>query len=332
MATIKDIAKEANVPVSTVSYVLNRKGKPIKEKHKEIVEIAKRLNYVPNQKARSLVSGRANNIGMIISHHPGTTFAEPFFAEMLFRISNRLSKENMGITLYSWYDMDLESLYQYILNGSTDGIIWYQGEVPGPIKEITKSRNIPLVLLIDKDEDINYLAIDDYTGQRKALEYLYENNHREILFISSMDVSIRERAYLDFVASHKLDYHTVIRSDHTELQTYNMLDQYLAENGKDFTAIAAETDVMAIGALQVMKKWGIRVPEEVSIIGYDDIPLASCCNPPLTTIHQSIVEMVDDAINCIFDMLDHGKEELVQKVYVHDLIIRESTKEMKRSE
>jgi len=325
VATLKDIASLAGVPLSTVSYVLNRKGKVIKEKHKRILKIAKELNYVPNQKAISLVSGRANNIGIILPQYSESIFNDSFFAEVLYRLSVSLSKENNGLTLYSCIEDDIDSLNQYVSNGNTDGIIWYMSKIPDEIKETIKRRNIPFVIIIHKDEDMNYLAIDDYSGQLKALTHLHELEHRKILFLSSGDSSIRQKAYLDFIQDKHLNFQKVLHSTHSEISTYSLMDHYLSENGMDFTAIAAETDVMAFGALQALSKWNIKVPEQVSLIGYDDIPLASKCNPPLTTVHQSIVQMVEDALGIIFDILDNEKKELTQKVYVHEVVTRNST-------
>jgi len=198
-------------------------------------------------------------------------------------------------------------------------------KIPDEIKETIKRRNIPFVIIIHKDEDMNYLAIDDYSGQLKALTHLHELEHRKILFLSSGDSSIRQKAYLDFIQDKHLNFQKVLHSTHSEISTYSLMDHYLSENGMDFTAIAAETDVMAFGALQALSKWNIKVPEQVSLIGYDDIPLASKCNPPLTTVHQSIVQMVEDALGIIFDILDNEKKELTQKVYVHEVVTRNST-------
>jgi len=225
MATLKDIADLAGVPVSTVSYVLNRKGKAIKDKHKKILEIAQQINYVPNQKALSLVSGRSNNIGIILPQSPESEsiFSEPFFAEVLYRFSGRLSKENNGLTLYSCLEDDESSLIQYVSNGSTDGIIWYMSNVPDKIKEVVKRRNIPFVVIIHKDEDMNYLSIDDYSGQLKALKHLYELKHRKILFLSSGDSSIRQKAFLDFVKEKQLDSRKVLYSTHSEINTNSLL-------------------------------------------------------------------------------------------------------------
>ncbi|MCC3372384.1 LacI family DNA-binding transcriptional regulator [Cohnella sp. REN36] len=325
MTTLKDISLLAGVPVSTVSYVLNRKGKAVKEKHRRILEIAKELNYVPNQKAVSLVSGRANNIGLVIAVNPQLTYSEPFFSELLLRMSSRLSQENMGLTLYNGYGRDVQSLYQYVLSGSTDGFIWYQSVVPEEIKQAAKQRNIPIVVILDKDEDVNYLAIDDYSGQMKALRHLYDLQHRKILFLTAGDSSVRRKAYLDFVERHGLEYRRILDVSLPEDSAYKAVDRYLTQYGRDFTAIAAEIDVKAIGAMQAMVKWNISVPEEVSIIGYDDIPMASSMNPPLTTVQHSLVQLVDDSINILFDCLDNGVTRLIHKTYEHHLVVRHTT-------
>lgn len=327
MTTIKDIAKKANVPVSTVSYVLNRKGKPTKEKHKRILDIAKQLNYVPNQKAISLVSGRANNVGMIISRAPAATFSEPFFSEVLYNLTLRLSQDNVGLTLYTCDSADVAQLSSFVLNGNADAMIWYMGIIPEEIKLLAAQRNLPLLVLLEKDsrnDDVNVLTSDDYAAEWKVLQYLYDTNHRDLLFVSGYGDSPRIAAYTDFCEKHGLR-HRILRVGSTVLDAYRSMDEFLQQGNRGFTAIAAETDVKAIGVMQALKKWQIAVPDDVSVIGYDDIPLALLCDPPLTTVQQTIGSMVDDAVRILMDKIDNGDHEPIHKLYVHDLVIRGTT-------
>ena len=328
MATLQDIAREANCSVCLVSYVLKKTTPPTKEKHKRILEIAQSMNYVSNKVAAALVTGRTNNIALIVGGDYYQTLHTPFFAEFLYELTNRMTEQGFGISLYATTN-DSEKIKDIVLNGMCDGVIWYLDAMPEEVKYILKSRKIPSLILFNSqaDADMDYLCIDDYSSEYHLMQYLYDQNHRHILY-GGNDSGARYQAYVDFIRNNHLPFQRNLQGlENADFKNKRVLEEYIQKYGMDFTAIACVQDSIAISLIYALKYLGYSVPETVSVVGYDDLPDASRCSPMLTTIHQNYKEIAEKTTDYFAKRVVKREEvTALQEVFIQDIIKRESVK------
>ena len=331
MTKLADIAREAGVSINLVSYVLKKKEPPISEKHKRILDIAERLNYVPNRTASALITARTNNITLIVGGYYDATLREAYFSEFLNIMTRILTGLGFGLTLYNTDVTDPESLKKIIFGASSDGLIWYGGVLPGEIKSILIERDYPCVLIHSEDDTVGYITIDDYTSEYRLLEYLYSNGHRKIAYantISAPDMP-RQRAYHDFMREKNLNYCRIIETGGDILKIKRKISADITAKGIDFTAVAADKDTIALAVLYSLEDNGTCVPDRVSVVGYDDLPEASDCVPQLTTVRQDIGDIArSTALYLIAKRNNPKTTKRITRKYIQDIVIRQSVKEI----
>ena len=313
-ATIEDVAKLSGVSKATVSKVLNNSAKISKLVRKQVQEAAEKLDYRPSQIARSLKNKITKSIGLIL---PSIT--DPFFAELI-----------RGV-----YSVAAEKGYMIILCGSEENIraefsyiqmledIWVDGMI---FSGIRGER--------DEDEQIRIVMIDDKQAAFKATKYCLEMGHRKIGFIAApLNVKIfskRLEGYKKALQTFGLDVDKkLIQEGDLSPQSGEIAVRYFLNCKQSPTAIFASTDMMAIGALKEIQKSGLNVPRDISLIGFDDIPLVSLITPSLTTIHAPSYEIGVEATKLLMREIE-GKNTLQQKIILDTkLIVRDSTSKLK---
>lgn len=324
MATLADVAREANCSPNLVAYVLKKETPPTKEKHKQILEIAKRLNYTPNRTAAALATGRTYNVTLLIGDSLYGNLHEPFFIEMLFSLLKGFSSKGIGVVLYSFTGEDVDEVKNVVLNNSSDGLLWYMGRIPEEIKRVILEKNFPTLLLLNLDKDLDYITADDTISVKNMLQYLLDNGHDRILYGGGGESS-RYRAYEAFVEGQGLSYKERLPLTRFDYKNQEMLESYIRKNGLDFTAVFCENDAVAISVLHVLQNVGIRVPEEVSVVGYDDLPEAALCRPALTTVRQNEHQLAEEAVEVMLNKIakkDGGAS--VRQILVQQLVLRDS--------
>ncbi len=325
MTTLADIAREAQCSVNLVSYVL-KKTTPVKsEKHKRILEIAESLNYVPNKVASAMVTRRTNNVTLLLGGNYYINLRQTFFIEYLNALTCLFTDNGIGVTLYAVTDNDEDKIKNLVLNSSSDGVIWYMARIPESVKRITAERRYPSLIVLGQDDKVDYINTDDYISEYKAIQYLYAQNHRRILFVGERN-SVRCQAYLDFMKQHGMPFvRCVEMRGSLEYQNRGMMEDYLKKNGLDFTAIVFAQDSVAIDIMCFLLTKGVRVPEDVSVIGYDDLPEAQHTSPPLTTIRQDYEELARNTVEYMINRIHNpGLVEPVQHTLVQELVLRNS--------
>ncbi|MHC1693856.1 MAG: LacI family DNA-binding transcriptional regulator [Eubacteriales bacterium] len=328
MATIKDVAREAGVSVSLVSYVMKKSGEINNPKHKKILEIADKLYYVPNKAASSLVTSKAGNIILLVGEGYDEQLKQIFFAEFLYILSETLSRLNIGLTIYYLSQTNIQGARNVILNGTGDGIISYALEVPGQILDIIKTNKIPYISILSTDEGLDYLVNDDYASEYTLLQYLYSLGHRSIAF-AGRQITKRWNAYNDFLKNMGLGEAKYIAINESLMYENKVsIDDYLSNNGLDFTAVAALNDMTAAKFMFILQSMGYDVPGQVSVAGFDDMPLAATCNPPLTTVRQDRRSLAEIVINHIVDSIEGKHVNPIRSLVPQELVIRESTRKL----
>ncbi|HBY56989.1 MAG TPA: LacI family transcriptional regulator [Candidatus Atribacteria bacterium] len=330
--TSKDVAELAGVHPSTVSRVINNDSR-ISEKTKERVLLAiKKLGYTPNAIARGLKTKRTYTLGMLI---PDIT--NPFFAEIARGVEDAANKNNFNVILCNTDDKPKkERTYLEILREKrVDGLILGTAHIKDKsILELEKKK-FPYILISRNIErlDKNCIIIDDVAGGIMATEYLIKLGHQRIAHITG---PLQTRSALNRLKGYKLalkkygiDYkdELVGEGDFRIKGGYQVMKRYL-KLAKPPTAIFAANDLLALGAMQAIQKKNFLIPDDFSVIGFNDIELASFVYPPLTTIRQPILEMGNLAVKMLLKIITDKEFNQRRVVLQPKLIIRESCKKL----
>lgn len=332
--TIKDVAKLAEVHPSTVSRVINNDSR-ISEKTKDkVLLIIKKLGYTPNAIARGLKTKRTHTLGMLI---PDIT--NPFFAEIARGVENAANKNNFNVILCNTDDkLKKERTYLEILRGKrVDGLILGTAHIRDKsILELEKKK-FPYILVSRNIEglDKNCVIVDDVAGGIIVTEYLIKLGHRRIAHITGPTTvraaNNRLEGYKFALEKHQIEYHEelVEEGDFRIKGGYQAMKKFL-ELPEPPTAIFAANDLLALGAMQAIQKKKYNIPEDFCIIGFDDIRLASFVYPPLTTIHQPMLEMGALAVKMLLKIIEEGEFNQRKIVLKPKLIIRESCRKINK--
>ena len=335
--SIKDVAKEAGVSTSTVSYVLNDTPTESisEETRKRVAAAVRKLGYVPNLNARSLSSRRSNLIGVLIPQtEPGKEFmfSNPFYGELLSSIEYTARRNGYHLLLSGTQeDQNYLSIAQ---NRGVDGII-IVGTYPGENLNELKRMGVPIVLVDSyvKDQDFHTIGIEDKEGARMAIRYLIEKGHRRIAFISG---SIREngvnikryQGYCDALNEAGLSVDDSAVYSGTVDYEYGLkaAAQYV-ERGKKQTAAFVTADVISMGFVKGLTQQGISVPDDISIVSFDDVYLANMAYPSLTTVHQDIGEKGRKAVELVLEAAKAKEHQHTECILPLRLVERDSVRE-----
>ena len=313
MATIKDIAKTVGVSCTTVSNVIH--GKPGRVSAETIIKINKAiedLNYVPNMSARSLVSNSSKVIGVI--NHIVTTrdknfMEDPFHSIFIGAIESTLRENGYYLMLRTVETS--QDLNFFLRNWNVDGLI-LTGIYEDDFYSVLTKLNIPVVLIDSyvSNSNICNVSLEDFNGGYLATKYLIDHGHRSIAFASPFIkykgvVSERFDGYKKALSEANIQFNeNLVFEQELDTPTAIALGKSLAKRN-DFTAIFSTADILAAGIITGLKQAGKKVPDDVSIIGFDDINLCNLISPALTTIHQDAHLKGKLSVNYIIDKLEN---------------------------
>lgn len=325
--TIMDIARETGVSYSTVSRVLSGFEFVKDETRQRVLEAARRLGYVAHAGARSLAGGKANIIGLLV---PGLD--NGYIGEVARGIDEELARASYDLMLYTTHrQRGKESVYvRSIANGLTDGLILVVPLVTDYLRELQVQR-FPYVLVDQSDPSGQSNVVDatNWQGAYEATEYLIKLGHRRIGLITGMMqiASAQERleGYRAALTSYNIgfDPELVVQGDFWEPTGYQAAS-ILLDLEHPPTAIFASNDLSAFGAMEAIRERGLRIPADISIIGFDDIPQASLVYPKLTTVRQPLDEMGRVAVRMLLDLIEDPDQPARHVTLATQLIVRDS--------
>ena len=327
--SIYEVASSAGVSVATVSRVLNGKGPVSEEARRRVLGAVEALGYVPHSAARSLSTRRTMSIGVLLPDVHGA-----FFSEIVRGID--LAARAAGYhVLVSGSHSDLAETTAVLqaLHGRIDGLILLTAGIDAGWLRSTLPRRVPAVLLYNSGTDQNHdtIRVDNRFGARTAVDHLLVLGHRRIALIrgpaGNADAAERLRGYREALAAHGLaaDPDLELPGDFGEESGFRAGDG-LAALAQPPTAVFAANDAMAIGCLAALRARGLRVPDEVSLVGFDDIPIARYLTPALTTVQVPIAEIGGRALERLVSVLQDGRETAKRHdVVTPTLAIRAST-------
>jgi alanine racemase len=331
---IADVAREAGVSTTAVSFAFNNPHRLNPQTVTRILDVARRLGYAPSPHARALLSRTVGVIGVLVPQSIPSIFANPFFSAFYEGVG-QVCEEN-GLSLLTVSPL-AGSLYKAVANAPVDGFIVVGLNETHEDIEVLNKRNIPFVIVDGDAIKGPSVNIDDEHGAWLAADYLLRHGHRNILCMHfEVDYTASpERIYglgLRRLNGYRraFEAHNIGWNDHdivpTPINVSGGADNFIAvwnSNRPHPTAVMAVSDVMAIGVIRAAKTIGLRIPEDLSIIGYDDIPLASWTNPALTTIRQPIVEKGETAAQLLLNVIS-GDTSAPKIVLPTELVIRSS--------
>ncbi|KUP04931.1 LacI family transcriptional regulator [Bacillus coahuilensis p1.1.43] len=317
MTTIKDIAKEAGVSVTTVSRALNGYSDVNETTRKKILKVAKQLNYSPNTLARSLVMNKSKTIGLLVSGLNRASSKDNFTFEVLSGVNQAVSDTDYDLVLFSTTSTkQREKTYsQLCKERRVDGVIIQGIRTDDPyLKEVVES-DIPCVLIdipIQSDR-VSFVTTDNVIGAQKAVTHLLELGHRRIAMINGHEFAFVSQERLEGYkialsqAGIEYDPSLVINGDFDEDKAEEVAGLLLKEH-QDVTSIFCASDLMALGVLKQIQRFGKKVPEDLSLIGYDDIILSSYVTPPLSTVSQNKFKLGYEAAKLLIKDLEDSQE------------------------
>jgi LacI family transcriptional regulator len=331
--TIKDIARMARVSPTAVSMALNDRPRISAETRKRILRIAKDLRYQPNFVARSLVMKRSHTLGVII-----TTILNPFYPELAKGIEDKALELGYNIILCSTnYDLELEKYYIDMLRSKgVDGIVFSSVEVDDPnIKTLIKDR-FPFILVNRRihnrflERKVDTIVLDNVSGGYMAMEHLYKLGHRRIGIIAGgLNTSTaveRTEGAKKLLKDYGLtfDSNLMMESRFSKESAYQVTKKFLTMKNRP-TAIFAENDYMALGSREAILETGLKIPEEMALVGFDDIVTGALKGVEITTVSQKKYEMGSLAVKVLIDKIQNGSPSRVhQTILEPELIIRNS--------
>ena len=326
--TLKDIAKIAGVSVNTVSRALNNKPDISKKTKKKILKIAKELNYRKDFTASSLRRKESRIVGVILADS-----ANPFYSEVLKGIEAASKEFGYNIILINSernYEQEAEAV-DILLSRRIDGLLLSPvQERQDDVEELIRLR-IPLVIFARHFEDlpVNEVRSDDIKAGYVATSHLIERGAKRILMINGYlhksPARLRFKGYKQALLEHGIDYsdELLIVGDIGMEDGKKAIDKALSK-GIFFDGIFAYNDMLALGAMKSLRERGIHIPEEVKVVGCDDILFSSITTPSLTTVRMKKYEMGYEAFKLLIKVLK-GKKRIEKKVLDVELIVREST-------
>jgi len=327
MPTIKDIAKQLGMSVSTVSRAMNNHPDIKPETKRKVLQVIEQLNYTPSALARSMIHRKTLSVGLMMPD-----ISDPFFSAMAQGVEEVLSDGGYQVVYGNMSrrpDKELRFLVSAV-ERKMDGLIVTPDFMDEDFVSMLKRLKIPVVFLRRRPHpelNMPFVDVDHYKGSCRAVEYLLELGHRRIGFIGMPETSFtgreRYRGYLDTLKSRNIPVapHGIVHAGRTFKQGYQGMEKLMAEYS-GMTAVFAANDVLGIGALEWTAKHGLSVPEQMSIVGFDNLEMTDLHWIKLTTVAQPRMEMGRKAAELLMEMMKEEKQTAESILMDTELVVR----------
>lgn len=327
---IQEVARQAKVSTATVSRVINNLPSVRPVTHAHVMRVIEKLNYVPNTSARYLRVGHTKLFGLIVSD-----IKNPFFPDLIDSFEAMATKHGIDVIFtHTHYDPKrFEHCLRRMLDRNVDGIAVMTSEVDIPTLERVKRSKKPFVLLNQATlgKRFENISVEYTSGFQEAVEHLRKLGHSSIAFIAGPEslssAARRRKAFQSALAKCRLKVspECIVSGELNAQGGYTAMQKLLHVSPRP-TAVIATSDLMAIGAMQAAQEAGLHVPEDMSVIGFDDLPISTMVNPPLTTIGLSRHEIAERAFSVLLNASGSGKKKKLEKrAILPRLVVRGST-------
>jgi LacI family transcriptional regulator len=327
--SIYDVAKRAGVSVVTVSRVLNHATSVRETSRSKVMEAVEHLNYQPSAAARSLASGKTNLIGLIVPN-----ISDPFLSEVIYHVDQALEDEGLSLVVTIIGELDQEQRlkkYTFFKQERVDAVMVLTPLFEEDYIDHLKRSKIPFVIMDNQRYpfQVPSVVIDNYKGGYDATTLLLDSGHEKIAYIGGPSVLLsaedRFAGYLRALGERGLNPYCVYRGSF-EIETGYGAVKDMIEKHTIPTAVFAGDDHIAFGVIDAFRQVGLKIPEDISLVGYDNHPFCNKLHPKLTSVAQPAARMAREAVDLL---LSHMKGELGSKKVIKlepTLVVRESVK------
>jgi DNA-binding LacI/PurR family transcriptional regulator len=327
--TLHDVARLAGVSYQTVSRVVNDSPNVSKKTRARVQQAIEQLGYQPNKAARSLITRRSQTIQIIAS--------EAGLYKPVYSILTTAKSLGYQVALSLIHDPsdieELQCLVDELAARIVDGFVFISPQLTVNSEDLFRlTRGKPFVLVgADPGLSTPSVIFDQVHGTHLALQHLYDLSHRRIAEITGpltfSDARVRHETYLSFMSAKGLEAGPLAAGNFLFEGGYQAA-QELLESGEPFTAIFCANDHTALGALRALNERNLHVPEDISLVGFDDESFASYLNPPLTTVRQDFDALGEQAVKYLIEMIEDSQTPVHQRVLYSQIIIRQSTRQI----
>jgi LacI family transcriptional regulator len=313
--TIEKIATLANVSRSTVSRVINNDPDVKEETRTRVKQVIEQIDYRPNLAARRLAGGQVGVIGLLLPMPVSTLFIDPFFSLVIQGVCGTANGLDYSVMLWlAEPEYERRTIRHFLQTHMIDGVIIGSMLIDDPLLEALVESNRPFILVgrYLANDEVSYVDVDNQAAANDVVSHLFHNGYRRIGTITGPINMIagfdRLEGFKSGMAVHSLaiEDNLVACGDFTEQGGYSAMLKLLPLHPE---AVFIASDTMAIGALRAIKEAGLRVPEDIGIASFDDMPFAAQTDPPLTSVRQPIQRFGEVAVQTLIDMIGHPDAE-----------------------
>jgi len=326
---MKDIATLANVSVSTVSRALAGSPLVAKDKRDYIIELARQQGYVVDTAARNLRLKRANTICLAIplAHAADQRLTDPFFMEMICHLADAVTERGYGLFLQKIIPPMDNWLSKLMAAQRVDGLLVLGQSTEHAALQAMARQFKPMVVWGGHSEDNVYCTVgtDNRAGGALAVRHLIERGCKRVVYFGQTDAvefQLRQRGWSEALRAAGLNAELVVETSMSAEHAVQAMRAFL-QRGESVDGVFAASDVLATSALKALRESGLRVPDDVAVVGFDDIALAQMVHPSLSTVHQDLVQGARLMVDLLFKRL--AGEETESVMLTPRLIRREST-------
>jgi LacI family transcriptional regulator len=327
---LEDIARLAGVSRSTVSRVINDDPHVAKDTRAKVAEIIRQANYQPNMAARGLAAGRTRILGIVIPRGVADLFSDPYFPLLIQAIASACNALDYSVMLWlAEPEHERRMIRKILYSGLIDGAVVACALMDDPVVNAFAEGQLPFILVgrYPGGGDVSYVDIDNISAARDIVMHLLRLGHRRVATITGPRNMIpgvdRLEGYLTALRQRglALDPNLIVEGDFTEAGGQAAMQRLLPHEPE---AVFAASDMMAVGALRTLREAGRRVPEDVAVVGFDDMPFSARTDPPLTTVRQPIHRTGRTAAETLIDMIEHPDAMPRRIILPTEIAVRES--------
>ncbi len=329
--TLEDVAKKAGVSRSTVSRVVNGSPSVSPEVRKRVLKVIQSTGFHPNAAARSLASQRTWMIGLVLPRSVSSVFTDPFFPQLTQGIAFACNNHNYSLSLFIVGNKEDEEKISPRISrrGFMDGILIQSGQSEDPLINHLLKSGVPNVILGRpfEAEGVSYVDVDNINAASTATKHLISLGRKRIATITGVITSTvtidRLEGYKKALQSSnvELDPTLIAEGDFSEISGYLQM-QSLLPLAPD--AVFCQSDIMAVGAMRAVKEAGLRIPEDIAFVGFDDIPLSAHTTMQLTTMRQPIMRFGIKAVELLIDLIENGTKPARKLILDTELVVRDT--------
>ena len=331
--TLEAVALAAGVSRATVSRVVNGSNRVTPNTRRVVEKAIRQLGYVPNRAARSLVTRRTESIGLVIPEPTTKLFGDPFFPQLIRGINAVLGEADQVLVLLTPQSAhDEQKLGDYLVSGHVDGAMLVSLHGADPLPAFLADRGVPVVVggRPARGIGVDVVDVDNVHGALQAVRHLIALGRRRILTVTGpLDMAPaqdRLAGYRSALAEAGIDNDAALElaGDFDQVVSAEVVERLIAAGGT-FDAVFAASDAMALGAMSAIRRAGLRVPQDVAIVGYDDSALALFSDPPLSSVRQPIEEMGREMARAMLAQLGTSRQVPRSVVLATELVVRGSS-------